>query len=60
MIAAIEPEIPVTEGGVHKGTMMRVSRISMNVGSEMPAVHAHALHRNGVGLLQRVDDLDLP
>ena len=47
MLTAVEPEIPATDGGVHKGTVMRLSRVRMGVRPEMTAGGAHPLKRNG-------------
>lgn len=59
MLAAIEPEIPVADGGVHKSAVMGGGLARMGVRPEMAAADAQALDRNGPCLLQRPDDLDL-
>lgn len=59
MLAAIEPDIPAAHWSVHEGAMMGLGLAGMGVWPEMAAADAHALNRNGAGLLQSVDDLDL-
>lgn len=52
MLAAIEPEIPTSDGGVHEGAVMRLGRVRMSVRPEMTARDTHALERDSTGDLQ--------
>ena len=59
MLAAVEPEIPVTDRGVHEVAMMGLGRAGMGVRPEVAAAHAHALLGNGARLLKGSNDPDL-
>jgi hypothetical protein len=59
MLTAIEPEVPVADGGVHEGAMMGLGRAWMGVRPKMAAAYAHALLGNGTCELKGSDDPNL-
>lgn len=55
MFVAVDAEFPLTESRVHVVTVMGLLPIRMREGREMTAGHAHALNRNGIKILQGLD-----
>lgn len=58
MFAAIDPQVLLAKCGVHESAMMRLRRIPMREGSEVPAADAHALNGDDAGLLKVPDHGD--
>ncbi len=58
MFVAVDAEFPLTESRVHVMTVMRLLPIRMRKGREMTAGDAHALNRNGIDVLQGLDQPD--
>ena len=56
MLAAVEPEIPVADCGVHEGAMMGLGRAWIGVWPKMAAADAYALFGNGACQLKGADD----
>lgn len=56
VIATVQAQGSVPEGGIHEVAMMRCGRIVMGMGPEMPAGDAHPLDWNCAGLLKIADD----
>lgn len=58
MVAAFDADIPLTEGRVHESAVMRRRRIGVNMVPKVAAAHAHALDRDGAGVLEPLDHRD--
>lgn len=56
MVAAVDPQILLAEGRVDEIAMMRLRRIGMRIGPEIPATHTHALNGNGALFLKLADN----
>jgi hypothetical protein len=57
MVAAVETQRSVAEGGIHEGAMMRLFRIGMDVRPEEAAGQAQALRLDGALPLEGKDRL---